>query len=99
MQIELNYPDPVPLELDAIKTLLLIVDMENEDAHPSGKRFGGEAVTSIIPNIAALRRKVRQADPWVTLNRYANRRRWNLPCLITSCEKSKGRGALNSLKS
>ena len=33
MQIELNYPDPVPLELDPGKTLLLIVDMENEDAH------------------------------------------------------------------
>jgi nicotinamidase-related amidase len=57
MQIELNYPDPVPLELDARKTLLVIVDMENEDAHPSGKRFGGEAVTSIIPKIASLRRK------------------------------------------
>jgi nicotinamidase-related amidase len=61
MQIELNYPDPVPLELDASKTLLVIVDMENEDAHPSGKRFGGEAVTSIIPKIASLRRKVRKA--------------------------------------
>lgn len=61
MQIELNYPDPVPLELDASKTLLVIVDMENEDAHPSGKRFGGEAVTSIIPKIASLRRKVRNA--------------------------------------
>lgn len=61
MQIELNYPDPVPLELDASKTLLVIVDMENEDAHPSGKRFGGEAVTSIIPKIANLRRKVRNA--------------------------------------
>jgi nicotinamidase-related amidase len=61
MQIELNYPDPVPLELDAGKTLLLIVDMENEDAHPAGKRFAGEGVTRIIPNIARLRRKVRQA--------------------------------------
>ena len=61
MQIELNYPDPVPLELDASKTLLVIVDMENEDAHPSGKRFGGEAITSIIPKIASLRRKVRNA--------------------------------------
>ncbi len=61
MQIELNYPDPIPLELDPAKTLLLIVDMENEDAHPSGKRFAGEAVTSIIPNIARLRRKVRKA--------------------------------------
>lgn len=61
MQIELNYPDPIPLELDPAKTLLLIVDMENEDAHPSGKRFGGEAITSIIPKIASLRRKVRNA--------------------------------------
>lgn len=61
MQIELNYPDPVPLELEAGKTLLLIVDMENEDAHPAGKRFAGERVTRIIPNIARLRRKVRQA--------------------------------------
>lgn len=61
MQIELDYPAPVRLELDASKTLLLIVDMENEDAHPSGKRFGGEAVTSIIPNIASLRRTVRKA--------------------------------------
>lgn len=61
MQIELNYPEPVLLDLDASKTMLLVVDMENEDAHPSGKRFGGEAVTSIIPNIATLRRRVRKA--------------------------------------
>jgi nicotinamidase-related amidase len=61
MLIDLNYPDPVPLELDPGKTLLLIVDMENEDAHPSGKRFAGDAVTRIIPNIARLRREVRQA--------------------------------------
>jgi nicotinamidase-related amidase len=61
MLIELNYPDPVPIQLDPSKTLLLIVDMENEDAHPSGKRFAGERVTRIIPNIASLRRKVRQA--------------------------------------
>lgn len=61
MQIELNYPDPVPLELDPVKTLLLIVDMENEDAHPLGKRFAGDAVTRIIPRIATLRRKVREA--------------------------------------
>jgi hypothetical protein len=30
MLIELNYPDPVPVELEAAKTLLLIIDMENE---------------------------------------------------------------------
>ena len=61
MQIELNYPEPILVKLDAAKTMLLIVDMENEDAHPSGKRYMGEAVEEIIPKIAALRRRVRAA--------------------------------------
>ena len=61
MQIELNYPQPILVKLDAAKTMLLIVDMENEDAHPSGKRYMGEAVEEIIPKIAALRRRVRAA--------------------------------------
>ena len=61
MQIELNYPEPVPIELDPAKTMLLIVDMENEDAHPSGKRYMGEAVEEMIPNLVALRRRVREA--------------------------------------
>jgi len=61
MQIELNYPEPVPVKLDPAKTMLLIVDMENEDAHPSGKRYMGEAVEEIIPKLVALRRRVRAA--------------------------------------
>jgi nicotinamidase-related amidase len=61
MQIELNYPEPVPIELDPAKTMLLIVDMENEDAHPSGKRYMGEAVEEMIPKLVALRRRVREA--------------------------------------
>jgi nicotinamidase-related amidase len=61
MQIDLNYPEPVAVELDARKTLLVIVDMENEDLHPSGKRYMGEALTGIIPKIAALRDRVREA--------------------------------------
>jgi len=61
MQIELNYPEPVPVKLDPAKTILLIVDMENEDAHPSGKRYMGEAVEEIIPKLVALRQRVRAA--------------------------------------
>jgi len=61
MQIELNYPEPVPVKLDPAKTILLIVDMENEDAHPSGKRYMGEAVEEIIPKLVALRQHVRAA--------------------------------------
>ena len=65
MQIELNYPEPVAVKLDAAKTMLLIVDMENEDAHPSGKRYMGEAVEEIIPKIVALRRRVSAAGGMV----------------------------------
>ena len=65
MQIELNYPEPVAVKLDAAKTMLLIVDMENEDAHPSGKRYMGDAVEEIIPKIVALRRRVRAAGGMV----------------------------------
>jgi len=61
MQIDLNYPEPVSVALDPAKTVLVIVDMENEDANPSGKRYMGEAVEKIIPKIAALRERVRQA--------------------------------------
>src|SRR5215472_12990216 len=61
MLIELNYPEPIPVKLDTAKTMLLIVDMENEDAQPSGKRYMGEAVEEIIPKIVALRRRVRAA--------------------------------------
>ena len=61
MLIELDYPAPVPVELPAEKTLLLIIDMENENAHPDGALFIGEPVRKIIPNIAQLRERVRQA--------------------------------------
>ena len=60
MLIELNYPEPVPVEL-AAKTLLLIIDMENENAHPNGALYIGEPVRRIIPKIRELREKVRRA--------------------------------------
>ena len=61
MLIELDYPDPVPAELEAEKVLLLIIDMENENAHPDGALYIGEPVRSIIPRIAKLRESVHQA--------------------------------------
>ena len=59
MLVELNYPKPVPVELETGKTLLVIVDMENSSAHPESKRYMGEPIERIIPKIAALRRYVR----------------------------------------
>ena len=59
MLIELNYPKPIPVELETGKTLLVIVDMENSSAHPQSKRYMGEPIERIIPKIAALRRYVR----------------------------------------
>jgi nicotinamidase-related amidase len=61
MLIKLNYPDSVPVELDAVKSLLLIIDMENENAHPNGALYIGEPVRRIIPRIRELREKVRRA--------------------------------------
>jgi nicotinamidase-related amidase len=65
MLIDLSYPDPVAVKLEPGKTMLLIVDMENEDCRPSGKRYMGEAVEQIIPKIVALRNRVRQAGGMV----------------------------------
>jgi nicotinamidase-related amidase len=61
MLIELDYPEPVSVELEAGKTLLLIIDMENENAHPNGALYIGEPVRRIIPKIRELREKVRRA--------------------------------------
>ena len=61
MLIDLGYPTPHAVELKAANTLLLIIDMENENAHPSGTLFIGEPVRKIIPKIAGLRELVRQA--------------------------------------
>ena len=61
MLIELDYPVPQSVELEAPKTLLLIIDMENENAHPSGALFISEPVKKIIPKIVELRARVRQA--------------------------------------
>jgi len=59
MLLEIKYPDPVPVDLDAKKTLLVIVDMENCSAHPNGPQYMGEPVDKIIPRIARLRDYVR----------------------------------------
>jgi nicotinamidase-related amidase len=59
MLIDLTCPDPARVELDARKTLLVIVDMENCSAHPKGPQYMGESVEKIIPRIAQLRRYVR----------------------------------------
>lgn len=59
MLVDINYPDPVPVDVDASKTLLIIVDMENCSAHPNGPQYMGEPVDKIIPRIARLRDYVR----------------------------------------
>ncbi|MGH7794288.1 MAG: cysteine hydrolase family protein [Candidatus Binatia bacterium] len=61
MLVELDYPVPRSVEFEAAKTLLLIIDMENENAHPDGALYIGESVSKIIPKIAGLRARVRQA--------------------------------------
>lgn len=59
MLIDISSPEPTRVELDAGKTMLVIVDMENCSAHPNGPQYMGEPVEKIIPRIAELRRYVR----------------------------------------
>jgi nicotinamidase-related amidase len=61
MLIELDYPKPLPVRLDAEKTLLLVIDMENENCHPHGALYIGEPVKKIIPNIRGLLETMRRA--------------------------------------
>jgi nicotinamidase-related amidase len=61
MLIELDYPVPLSVELEAAKILLVVIDMENENAHPAGALYIGEPVRKIIPKIAQLRQQVRRA--------------------------------------
>lgn len=61
MLVDIQYPDPTPVELAANKTLLVIVDMENTSAHPNGPQYMGEPVEKIIPRIARLRDYVRKS--------------------------------------
>jgi nicotinamidase-related amidase len=59
MLVNIDYPKPAQVELDASRTLLVIVDMENCSAHPNGPQYMGEPVDKIVPRIAELRRYVR----------------------------------------
>ena len=59
MLLDIKYPDAVPVNLDAAKTLLIVVDMENCSAHPKGPQYMGEPVEKIIPHIVKLRHYVR----------------------------------------
>ena len=61
MLIELDYPTPVPVRLETENTLLLVIDMENENAHPDGALYIGDPVRKIIPKIAGLLDDVRRA--------------------------------------
>ena len=54
MLIELDYPKPVPVKLEADKTLLLVIDMENENCHPDGALYIGEPVRKVISKVRGL---------------------------------------------
>ena len=74
MLVDIKYPDPVPVDLDAKKTLLVIVDMENCSAHPNGPQYMGEPVEKIIPRIARLRDTVRSSGGRVLHTQSVRRR-------------------------
>ena len=74
MLVDINYPDPVPVNVDASNALLIIVDMENCSAHPNGPQYMGEPVEKIIPRIAQLRNYVRASGGRVLHTQSVRRR-------------------------
>lgn len=40
-QVELDVPTPAPVQVDPARTLLVLVDMENEFCHPDGRLYLG----------------------------------------------------------
>jgi nicotinamidase-related amidase len=74
MLIDLDYPKPVPVKLAAEKTLLLVIDMENENCHPDGTLFIGEPVKKIIPNIRGLLDAMRRAGGKIVHTQSVRRR-------------------------
>lgn len=49
------------LELDPTRTLLLIVDVENEFCHPDGKRYLGERAAPAVERLSRLQARCREA--------------------------------------
>src|SRR5579862_2409724 len=56
-QADFNF---VSLELDPARTLLLIVDVENEFCHPGGKRYLGERAAPAVTRLSKLQARCRQ---------------------------------------
>ena len=96
--MNLIIPFSDQIELEAAKTLLLIIDMENENAHPDGPLFIGEPVKKIIPKIAELEREFgRLAGESYILSPFALAMHLNLPCSKIPYANSKALGQLNGL--
>ena len=53
--------DFASVELDPARSLLLIVDVENEFCHPDGKRYLGERTASAVENLSRLQARCREA--------------------------------------
>lgn len=74
MLIDIKKPEAAQVDLDAAKTLLIIVDMENCSAHPRGPQYMGKPVEEIIPRIVQLRNYVRASGGKVLHTRSVRRR-------------------------
>jgi nicotinamidase-related amidase len=61
MLFELDYPAAEPCQLDAARSTLLIVDMENESCSPGGGQYMGARIHPVIENIRGLLDKFRLA--------------------------------------
>lgn len=61
VSVELDVPEPQSATADPRRTLLVIVDMENEYCAAGGNRYLGEEADSAVRNVAGLVERARQA--------------------------------------
>lgn len=57
---DVEIPEPGPVRLDRYRTAVIVVDMQNDFAHPSGRLYVPKA-RETIPTIAKLLEKARRA--------------------------------------
>jgi nicotinamidase-related amidase len=66
VNVDLEVPVPGPVTVDAARTLLVLVDMENEFCHPDGQIYLGQAAVDAVQATATLLERARR-ESWRVL--------------------------------
>ena len=98
MLIELDYPVPRSIELEAAKTLLLIIDMETKTRIQTDRFSSANRLRKLSQRLQNCEREFgRLAGELYILSPFALAMHLNLPCSKIPYANSKALGQLNGL--